>query len=233
MPISLSATKQPHYFGHRERLRERLRRAGPGALQDHELLELVLTYAIARRDTKPLAKALIQKFGGLAGVLDAAPAQLQAVRGIGARSVGLLALFKPVCGAYLNRRLRGLNVLEHPRQVADYCRLALAGKSHEVVYALFADVKNRIIAERVLSEGTIDESPLYPRRLVEEALACHASGFILVHNHPSGAIEPSPADKALTKRVLDTAKAVDLRFLDHLIVGHEGYCSFRQEGLLN
>lgn len=229
----MDACAPRHFHGHRRRLRERFNRSGDKALDPHELLELILTYSIARKDTKPLAKALINRFGSFAGVLDAPRDELSAVEGIGPRSAQLLSLFKPAGKAYLEPHVRSKEALHNPAMVADYCRLHLGGKSYEAVHVLYADVKNRVIAERTLSEGTIDESPLYPRRLIEEALTCRATGFILVHNHPSGQVQPSPADKALTKRVHEAAQAVDLRFLDHLIVGQEGYFSFRQAGLLN
>lgn len=221
------------YLGHRGRLRDRWITNGMGSLQDYEILELILTYALPRIDTKPLAKALIKEFGSLTEVFDANADDLSAVKGIGPRAAQLIALFKPACSAYLKEKSRNGSALENPKKVADYCRAALSGKSHEVVLVLFTDIKNHIIAEQILSMGSIAESPLYPRRLVEEALAFRAAGFILVHNHPSGRVEPSPADKALTRRIMKVAESLDLHFLDHVIVGAEGYYSFRAEGLLD
>lgn len=198
----------------------------------HELLELVLTYALPRRDTKPLAKELLARFGSLAGVLDARPEELRRTAGVGSRSAELLSLFRPVCAAYLREGLRKKDVLSSPQRAADYCRMRLAGEPHERVHALFLDSRNRVVAEKSLFEGTVDQSAVYPRRLIEEALAAKAVGFILVHNHPSGQVSPSKEDALLTRRVREAARSVDLRFLDHLIVGREGHFSFREAGEL-
>jgi len=220
--------------GHRDRLRARFQKSGLGGFHDYEILELLLTYAIPRCDTKPIAKALIAEFAGLAGVLDASVQELESVKGVGRQASILLSLVKQVCSEYLRHRLVGLNVIRNPEAVVEYCRMSLAGLKHEVVHLLLVDSRNRVISDKTLFEGSIDQSQVYPRRIVEEALTHHASGFILVHNHPSGAVNPSADDKALSRRVLDAAKAVDLRFLDHLVVGREGegYFSFREHGLL-
>ncbi|MBI2071239.1 MAG: DNA repair protein RadC [Elusimicrobia bacterium] len=228
MNTTIAAPLKSSSAGHRRRLRRRLENGGLNGFQDYEILEILLTYAIARKDTKPPAKALLQEFKSLAGVFDAGPKELERVPGIGPRAAQLLGLIKNVAGAYLKNRIEKQHLLNNPAGVADYCRLTLAGKGHELVLALFLDARNRLIAEKTVGQGTIDQAPVYPRRIVEEALSCRASGLILVHNHPSGQPDPSLEDKALTRKIARTAQALDLRFLDHIIVGREGYFSFRE-----
>ncbi|MEK7287523.1 MAG: DNA repair protein RadC [Elusimicrobiota bacterium] len=224
---------KPPYHDHRKRLRKRLVESGPESFLDHEILEMILACVIPRKDTKERAWALIHKFKNLAGVFEASKEELLTVPEIGPQSAQLLTLLRPACAAYLKNRLVRRSVLDNPQLVADFCRLRLAGKNHEAVYVLYVNDKNRLLVEKTISLGSINESPVYPRRVVEEALACRASGFILVHNHPSGEVGPSTEDKALTQKILETARSVDLRFLDHIIVGQEGHYSFRENGFFN
>ncbi|MBI4668489.1 MAG: DNA repair protein RadC [Elusimicrobia bacterium] len=221
---------KPSFHDHRKRLRKRFAESGPESFLDHELLEMILACVIARKDTKDMAWDLLRKFKNLAGVFEASSEELLAVCGIGPKSAQLLTLFRPACAAYLKSRLVRRSLLNSPQLTADYCRLRLAGKSHELAYVLYVNDRNRLLAEKTVSLGSVNESPVYPRRVVEEALACRASGFILVHNHPSGEVTPSPEDRTLTERILQTARSVDLRFLDHIIVGQNGHYSFRETG---
>lgn len=223
---------KPGYLGHRQRLRERFRRNGVEGLHDYEILELLLTYAIPRKDVKPYAKDLIKRFGSLSGVLDASQEEIEGVAKIGPISATLIRLVKGVCEAYLADRMKSREVLSSPQAVLDFARLKLAGLRHEAFLAIFLNAKNRVLESKVIQEGTVDRAVIYPRRIVEEALSYHAAGIIFVHNHPSGDSQPSPEDKQLTSSLMEAARTIDLRVLDHIIVGREGYFSFMENHLL-
>ena len=221
----------PHYHGHRARLREKFL-AAPTALRDYELLELLLTFSLGRRDVKPIAKRLIDSFGSLSAALDAAPAEIAGVDGAGPATAVLLRLVREVGVAVLDERMREKPFLSSPRAVADYARRRIAGLPHEAFMAVFLNVQNEIIGSEVVNEGTVDQVAVYPRRIIESALARHAAGLVLAHNHPSGHTDPSDEDKRLTELVRTTARALDIRVLDHLVVGRSGYFSFAESGLL-
>ena len=224
--------QKPHYLGHRERLRRRFRQAGPEGLHDYELLELLLTYAIPRRDVKSLAKDLIRRFGGLSGVLDASFEELEAVPQLGPASAVLIRLVKETCSAYLAEGMRRRDFLTSPQAVVDFARAKLAGLPHEAFMVVYLDAKNGVIAHEVLHRGTVDRSVVYPRRVIEGALAHHASALVLVHNHPSGDVQPSPEDRRITRMIVEAARTVDLRVLDHVIVGKNGHFSFAAAHLM-
>lgn len=224
-------TADPHFHGHRARLRERFL-ATPSGLRDYELLELLLTFSVGRRDVKPVAKRLIERFGGLCGVLDAAPAELAAVEGAGPASAVLARLVRELATAALHERMKSKPFLSSPGAVADYARLRIAGLPHEAFMAIYLNVQNEVIGSEVVNEGTVDQVAVYPRRIIEGALARHAAGLILAHNHPSGYTDPSDEDKRLTELIRATARALDIRVLDHLVVGRGGYFSFAERGLL-
>jgi DNA repair protein RadC len=223
---------KPDYLGHRKRLRERFRKNGTEGMHDYEVLELLLTYAIPRKDVKPIAKDLLKRFGSLSGVLDAGQKELEEVANIGPISSTLIRLVKETCGIYLAEKMKNKDVLSSPQAVLDFARVKLAGLPHEAFMVIFLNAKNKVLDYKVLQEGTVDRAVIYPRRMVEEALAHHAAGIILVHNHPSGDSEPSPEDKQLTRSLTEAARTIDLRVLDHIIVGKEGYCSFLESRLM-
>ncbi len=225
--------EKPDYLGHRERLRARFQRDGAAGMHDYEILELLLTYAVPRKDVKPYAKDLIRRFGSLSGVLDAGPKALEEVARIGPISSTLIYLVKELCGVYLAEKMKGKDVLSSPQAVLDFARIKLAGLSHEAFMLIFLNTKNRVLDFKIVQEGTVDRAAIYPRRIVEEALAYKAASVIFIHNHPSGDAEPSPEDRQLTRSLLEAARTIDLRVLDHIIVGKEGYCSFVERGLLN
>lgn len=219
--------------GHRSRLKERFDRSGFSGFHDYEILELLLTYIVARKDTKTMAKALIEKFGSLSEVFDAPKEETISISGLGPQGSRLLAVVREAGVSYLRSKMTDRDLVASPQHAADYCRMALGGKSHEVVHALFLDSQNRLISEASLFEGTIDESRVYPRRVVEESLKNHAAGVILSHNHPSGLVQPSKEDEALTRKIEEALKVVEIKLLDHVIVGGNGFYSFREEGFLN
>ncbi len=224
--------EKPDYLGHRERLRDRFQKAGADGLKDYELLELLLTYAIPRKDVKPYAKALIKRFGSLGGILDASQREIEEVEKIGPISSTLIHLIKEICGEYLAEKMKGKEALSSPQAVLDFARMKLSGLPHEAFMVIFLNSKNRVLDYEILQEGTLDRTVIYPRRLLESALAHKAAGIIFVHNHPSGDAQPSPEDKNLTRSLMEAARTIDLRVLDHLIVGQEGYCSFVESRLM-
>ncbi|MGE4352173.1 MAG: DNA repair protein RadC [Bdellovibrionales bacterium] len=225
------ARVKAHYEGHRNRLRERLLEAGADALQDYELLELLLFAAIPRRDVKPLAKELLVDFGGLWEVLNASPTRL--------RSFGLsenaAALFCAVAAA--GKRATRASVMNKPllnnwQRVVDYCRQVMAHETKEQFRLLFLDRKNRLIAEEVQQKGTIDHTPVYPREIVQRALELSASSLVLAHNHPSGDVTPSKADIEMTRAICAACAPIGIRIHDHIIIGKNDVASFKTLGLL-
>ncbi len=222
----------PHYINHRKRLRERFQKTGAEGMYDYELLELLLTYSIPRRDVKPVAKMLIGKFGSLSGVLDADRRELEGLKGVGAMSATLIRLVKELYGSYLAENMKRGDILSSPEAVLKFLRVRLAGLVNEAFMVIFMNVKNEVIDYTILHEGTVDNVAVYPRRIIESALGRHAAGIILVHNHPSGNPTPSGEDKRLTRDIADAALTLDIRVLDHIIVGKDGYYSFIENGLL-
>lgn len=222
----------PDYVEHRQRLRERFRKAGAEGLHDYELLELLLTYAIPRKDVKPVAKSLTKRFGGLAGVLDASYEELKSTAGLGSASAILIRLAKQLCEAYLGEQMAARDALSSPKTVMNFARAKLAGLPHEAFMVVYLNVKNEVIGHELIHEGTLDRAVIYPRRVIESALANRAANLILVHNHPSGHTDPSPEDKKLTRMIKDAARTVDITVLDHIIVGKGGYFSFAEQEIL-
>jgi len=223
---------KPHYLEHRRRLRQRFQKSQGEGLHDYELLELLLTYAIPRRDVKPIAKELLKRFGTLSGVLDASSQELETVPEVGPVSATLIRLVKELCGAYLAERMQHKDVLSSPQAVVDFARVKLVGLPHEAFMVIYLNTKNEVLGNEVIHEGTVDHAVIYPRRIIEAALAHHSAGLILVHNHPSGHPEPSEEDKRLTRTITETARTVDVRVVDHIIVGKDGYFSFVESKLL-
>jgi len=202
-------------------------------MHDYELLELLLTFSIPRRDVKPVAKKLISEFGGLSGVLDADQKKLEELSGVGSMSAALIRLVKELYNTYLAENMKRGDVLSSPETVLKFVRVRLSGMTNEAFMVIYMNVKNEVIDYSILHEGTIDNVAVYPRRIIESALSRHASGVILVHNHPSGNPMPSREDKALTRDIADAAITLDIRVLDHIIVGKDGYFSFLEHDLLS
>ncbi|MBK8575873.1 MAG: DNA repair protein RadC [Elusimicrobia bacterium] len=224
--------EDPDHWGHRRRLRARWESVGGKGFADYELLELLLTYAFARCDTKPLAKRLLDKFGSFKGVLDASSDQLALVEGAGPSTGAFVSLIRGVMERYFETEARQADLLNSPEAVLSYCRASLEGLKNEVFDVVYLSTKNRVIGKDRLAEGTIDQAAVYPRRVVAGALAANAAGLIFVHNHPSGDPTPSPDDKRLTALLVQAAKTIGVTVLDHLIVGNGRYFSFRDKGLL-
>ncbi len=225
-------SERKQYLGHRKRLRERFRKSGSEGFHDYELLELLLTYAIPRKDVKPIAKDLIKRFGSLSGILDADQKELEEISGLGAISATLIRMVKELCSAYLGERMKRRDVLSSPQEVVDFVRMRLSGLPHEAFMVIYLNTKNEVIQYEIVQEGTVDRAVVFPRRIIEKALSYHASGMILVHNHPSGHHYPSEDDKNLTQNIIGAARMLDLRILDHIVVGKDGHFSFMENQLL-
>lgn len=218
---------EAHYHGHRERLRNRYRDGGDAALADYEILELLLFRLIPRRDTKPIAKALLARFGTLGGVFGAPVGLLTEISGVGDAVALDLKLVASVAQRMLKSELTGKPVLSSWKALIDYCHAAMAHEAREQFRLLFLDKRNALIADEVQGFGTIDHTPVYPREVVKRALELSASAVILVHNHPSGDPTPSRADIDMTKTIIDTAKPLGITVHDHVIIGKNGHVSFR------
>ena len=231
-PPSGFAETPPDAAGHRQRLRQRFLSGGPEALADYEMLELILQGALPRIDTKPIARALLARFGDYVAVISAAPEDLAQVKGMGEAAV---AAIKAIQAAAI--RLTRLKVMQQPvlsswEAVIDYCQAQLAHEKREQFYILLLDRKNTLIATEQLGEGTVDHTPVYPREVVKRALDRHASAVILVHNHPSGDPTPSRDDIQMTKDIGKALNAVEIRLHDHLVIGSRGHASFKRLGFL-
>lgn len=217
----------PHFHGHRDRLRARFRTAGAQALADYELLELVLFRAVPRRDVKPLAKALVDRFGSFAEVVAAPPALLAEVPGVKEAIVTELKVVEAAAQRLARGQVKRRPALSSWSAVIDYCRTAMAYADREQVRVLFLDKRNQLIADEVLQTGTVDHAPVYPREVVKRALEVSASAVILCHNHPSGDPTPSRADIDMTRRIIEVAKPLGIEVHDHIIVGKDGHASLK------
>jgi DNA repair protein RadC len=225
-------TDKPDHSGHRNRLRQRFMKNGADSLPDYELLELILFPALPRRDTKPLAKALLKQFGSFAEVISADPQELQNVEGIGEAAIVAL---KTVQAASL--RLALSEVMDRPvltswDKLMKYCRASMAYEKSEQFRILFLNKKNVLIADEIQQTGTVDHTPVYPREVMKRALELGATALIMVHNHPSGDPSPSKADIEMTKEVKEAGEKLGVVVHDHVIVSKSGNNSFKTLGLL-
>jgi DNA repair protein RadC len=217
----------PHHHGHRERLRGRFREAGPDALADYELLELILFRAIPQRDVKPLAKKLIEIFGSFAEVIAAPETRLKDVKGLGEAAITELKIVHASASRLARGQVKARAVLSSWSSVLDYCRTAMAFADKEQFRVLFLDKRNQLIADEVQQTGTVDHTPVYPREVVKRALELSATAIILVHNHPSGDPTPSRADIQMTQSIVEVAKPLGISVHDHIIVGKDGHASLK------
>jgi DNA repair protein RadC len=226
-PKKSTTAETPHYHGHRMRLRERFLGAGPDALSDYELLEMVLFTAQPRRDMKPLAKSLLKKFGSFAEVVHAPETLLREVDGMGEASINQLRLIAAAASRIAKGQLQQRTLLSSWNDVIDYCRTSMAFADKEQFRLLFLDKRNQLIADEVQQVGTVDHTPVYPREVVKRALELSATAIILVHNHPSGDPTPSQADIQMTRAIIDIAAPLGISVHDHIIVGKNGHASLK------
>ena len=217
----------PHYHGHRQRLRTRFREAGADAVADYELLELLLFRAMPRRDVKPLAKALITKFGSFSEVIAAPVQRLAEVKDLGEAAITEFKIVHAAANRLARGQVQRRTALSSWRAVIDYCRSAMAFAEKEQFRILFLDKRNQLIADEVQQTGTVDHTPVYPREVLKRALELSATAIILVHNHPSGDPTPSQADIQMTRAIIDIATPLGISVHDHIIVGKNGHASMK------
>ncbi len=220
----------PH--GHRSRMRDKLLTRGPDALADYELLEMLLFYAMPKGDTKPLAKALINRFGSFAAVLTAPPKDLFSVPGLAQFGVSALKLVQASALRLVKAELSDRPILNNWDRLTDYLNAVLARERIEQFRVLFLDSKNRLLADELLGRGTVNHTPVYPREILKRALELHAVAIILVHNHPSGDPSPSDDDIVITREIKAATSILQIALHDHVIVGNGRCFSLRSNGLL-
>jgi DNA repair protein RadC len=225
-------SEAPDYLGHRQRLRERFLSGGSDALADYELLELLLSQALPRIDTKPLAKALIKRFGSFAGVMAASPERLQEIKGIGAAAAVMIKTVQAAALRMSQQDVAQREVIGSWKKLLDYCRMAMAEEKNEQFRLLFLDNKNGLIADEVQQRGTVNHTPVYPREVVKRALELGATAIIMVHNHPSGDPTPSADDIAMTREVAEAAGKLGISLHDHIVIGRKGHVSLKSQGLI-
>jgi DNA repair protein RadC len=231
MPIE-AAEQTPGHLGHRARMREKLLGAGPEALLDHELLEMVLFLALPRRDTKPIARALLARFGSFANAIAAPLAELREVEGLGEAGAAALRTVQAAALRLARAEIMDRPVLNNWDRLLSYLTAALTRERVEQFRVLFLDTRNRLIADEAQARGTVNHTPVYPREVVKRALELQATALILVHNHPSGDPTPSRADLEMTQEIKAAATSLGIVLHDHLVVGNGRHLSFRREGLL-
>lgn len=227
-----SSPAPPDHSGHRARLRQRLIGHGGDGLLDHELVEYLLALAIPRRDTKPLAKALLAEFGGIGGLFSADAEALMRVSGMGETSVAAIRIASAAALRLLRAEVAERPVLANWQALLDYLRADMAHHSIERVRVLHLNTRNMLIRDELMAEGSIDEAAVYIREVIRRAIDLGSAAIILVHNHPSGDPSPSRADIDLTRQIADAAKRLGIALHDHIIIGAGGHTSLRAQGLI-
>lgn len=218
--------------GHRARLRKRLADGGPNALLDHELIEYLLALAIPRRDTKPLAKQLLARFGGIGGVLSADWSALSQIKGLSETSIAALKIAQAAALRLLSSEIAQRPVLSSWQALLDYLRADMAHLAVERVRVLHLNSRNILLRDDHMGDGSIDEAAIYVREVVKRAVELGSASLILVHNHPSGAPEPSRQDIAITRQIIDATRPLGVTVHDHLIIAADGHSSMRGLGLI-
>jgi DNA repair protein RadC len=218
--------------GHRSRMRERLLRAGPEALADHEMIEMLLFLALPRRDTKPIARALLARFGSFANAIAAPLTELRGIEGLGEAAIAALKLTQAAAIRLSRAEIMDRPVVSNWDTLMAYLTAVVARERVEQFRVLFLDTRNRLLADEAQAKGTVNHTPVYAREVIKRALELHATALILVHNHPSGDPSPSAADRSTTEDIRHAADAIGIVLHDHVIVGNGDWFSFRQSGLL-
>jgi DNA repair protein RadC len=224
--------KQQHYVGHRTRLKERLLASGRGELPDYEILELILCLALPRRDVKPLAKKLIEEFGSFAKAINATEHNLMALEGVGTSVVAAFRAVNEAAARLIKEEITTKPIIESWKSLLDYCRATMGHIKTEQFRIIYLDRKNMVIADELQEIGTVDHVAVYPREIMKKALHIDASAIILVHNHPSGNTNPSKADIAMTKQIMQIGSLMSISLHDHIIISNKSHYSFKSNGLL-
>lgn len=223
---------KPSHIGHRQRLKTKFKSNGLDSFLDHEVLELLLTYSIPRKDTKKSAWSLLDRFGSLSRVLDAKPEELSKVPGIGAETALFIPFVRGMIKRYFLDDIKGNYTVKTPEDVVTYCRASLEGEKNEFFEIIFLNAKNVILGVERIAGGTINHTTISVRTIVEKSLEKRALSLIFLHNHPSGTPEPSREDITLTQSLVNALSALELSVQDHIIVGKNSYYSFRAHGLI-
>jgi DNA repair protein RadC len=216
MKPSIGKYKDPS--GHRQRLRDRFLRSGRQGFPDYELLELLLTYSLPRIDTKPIAKALLHKFGTIVNVFQQPNERLEEIHGIGPKTITFFRVFQDCLIRCTEVQVENQRSISGPEDLSIFVRMQLGARTVECIYVLYLDQARRVVHQAEVSVGTVDRMPFYPRELLKPALIHNATGMILVHNHPDGQPVPSDRDLEMTTKLENLAAPFDIKLLDHLIV---------------
>jgi DNA repair protein RadC len=206
---------------------------GLSALQDYEVVEVILTYALARKDVKPLAKRLLQAFGSFRALLESSTEELKKIEGVSDHTALLFKLIKEASDRYLGEKvLASPDIIASPRDLLNYCNSKMGWLKDEQFRLVYLNTRNQVIRDEVLQEGTVDQTVVYPRKVLERAIQLKATALIMVHNHPSGSATPSPEDKELTRTLVQAAHNLQIKIHDHLIIGRDDHFSFLENNLL-
>ena len=227
----MSKALKSDYLGHRKRIKAKYKSGGIKGWLDYEVLEFALSFTILRKDTKPIAKQLLSEFKTLNGVLDADRKELEKVGGISEHSALFLNFLKDISVIYLEEGLYKKDLVSSPDVAYDYLKASLKGLTDEEFKIMFLNSRNRLLAIETIQKGTVNKSVVYPRKIVERALHHHATGVIISHNHPGESLKPSEDDYSITKAIKAALRTVDIVLLDHIIIGGNGYFSFKENGI--
>lgn len=219
--------------GHRKRLREKFLKSGLAGLHDYEIVELLLTLGTPRKDCKQQAKDTIKKFGSLRDVLEASHEELQEIKGIGPQNIFGIKLAREITKEFLKEKIVGKNICKSSKDIFNYLYCSMRGLKKEIFKVVFMNGKNHIIGIEDLFEGTLDKSAVYPREIMKRAIKNNASALVFAHNHPSGDPEPSQSDKDITKDLVSAGRLMEIKVLDHIIIGDNNYYSFADEGIIS
>lgn len=221
------------YLKHKERLRKRYDKNGLDGFHDYEVLEMMLSYSIIRKDTKPIAKALIKHFGSLTNVINAPIELLCTIEGVGHRTAVLIKLFKDVASFHLRENIIEKPFIRNIKEMTDYLTHHFKGKAYEEFKVIYLNASLMIIHEETLAKGISNQTNIYLKQLVQNVIHYNASLVIVVHNHPAGSVEPSDSDIRLTKNIKYALNLIDVKLMDHIIVGQNKYLSMANEGYLD
>jgi DNA repair protein RadC len=222
-----------HQIGHRERLRERFEKGGFTGFHDYEVLEMLLTFIFRQGDVKPLAKELIKTFGSFSKVLDASVEELESIKGMGKASALNLHAFRETMAYYFQNHVTvDKEQITKMSALVEMLRASIGHKQNEILFAIFLNAKNEVLATKELGEGTVSQASAFPRKIVEEALKQKATSIILAHNHPGGVAEPSEHDESITTEIQKALALVDISLQDHIILANNEYYSFKRNNLI-
>jgi len=225
-------TSESHASGHRARLREKVFHYGAHTLTDYEVLEAMLFSAKPRGDVKPIAKALLKKFGSLAKLANASAAEITEVEGAGESVYTTLKIAKNFAERLARDEIKKAPILDSWLAVLDYCKIALKNSKIEEFRVLYINSANILLRDEILYTGTVDQTAAYPREILKKAMDSGASSIMLIHNHPSGSATPSKSDIELTKQIVSASNSLGIKVLDHIIIAENGHCSFKAQGLI-